>query len=124
MKSFKLLSVLVAVVASQWVMSCSKDKKADATKPLQQSFQGAEPEVKQAIVTVNTGLRAGNYAEVAKGLDPILARTNLTQQQKHALGVALQQLNQAVGSNPALDTKEMFELRAKMSRVLTSGPRF
>ncbi len=124
MKAYYLVPVLVALAATQSLVGCKKETQADATRPLQRSFETAEPEVKQAIATVNTSLRAGNYVEVARALDPVLARTNLTEQQKQALGVALQQLNQAVGSNPTLDTKEMFELRAKMSKVLTTGPRF
>ena len=120
MKFFYFLPTLAALA----LMGCQKEKKADATVALEQSFKAAEPEAKRAIATVTTSLKAGNYTEVAKSLDPILSRTNLTEQQKQALGVTLQQLNQAVGSNPALDTKEMYDLRAKISKVLSSGPRF
>lgn len=124
MKPFTFLPILLTAFAAQLLEGCTKDHKADATRPLQQAFKEAEPSVKQSVVTVTASLRSGHYLEAARSLDPVLTRTNLTPQQRQALGVALQQLNQAVGANPALDTKEMYELRAKISKKLTSGPRF
>ena len=105
-------------------MSCKKEAKVDATQPLQQSFQTAEPEVKKAIETVNNSLNTGNYSEAAKTLAPLVAQRPMTDAQKQAVGVALQQINQAIAANPALDTKEMYQLRAKMFQAVQSGPRF
>ena len=106
-------------------MGCKKkEAQADATQPLQQSFQTAEPETKQVIQTVNTSLKAGNYMEATRALAPVVSRRNLTEPQKQAIGVALQQINQAIAANPALDTKEMYELRQKMFRAVDGGPRF
>jgi hypothetical protein len=125
MKSFAIWPwVLVACFAAFSGACKKKDALADSTAPLQQSFQAAEPEVQKAVQTVTTSLKTGNYAEAAGGMDPIMTRGNLTEQQKQALGVTLQQLNQAVAANPALDTQEMFELRDKITKALTSGPRF
>ena len=106
-------------------MGCKKkEAQADATQPLQQSFQTAEPETKQVIQTVNTSLKAGNYTEATRALAPVVSRRNLTEPQKQAIGVALQQINQAIAANPALDTKEMYELRQKMFRAVDGGSRF
>lgn len=96
----------------------------DATQPLQQSFQTAEPEVQQAIARINTSLKADNYAEATRALAPLVTQRPLTEPQREAVGVALQQINQAVAANPALDTKEMYELRAQMFQAMRRGSRF
>jgi uncharacterized caspase-like protein len=124
-KPFTVLSFLAASVLTVGSMSCKKkEAQADATRPLQQSFQTAEPETRQVIETVNTSLKTGNYTEATRALAPLVSRRNLTEPQKQAVGVALKQINQAIAANPALDTKEMYELRAKMFRTVDSGPRF
>lgn len=122
MKPLALLSFLVVAALLSGV-SCSKEAVPDATQSLQQSFQTAEPEVKQVINTVNSSLKAGNYAEATKALAPVIQRP-LTDPQKQAVGVALEQINQAVARDPSLDTKEMYELRAKMFQAVHRGPRF
>ena len=122
--SIPCFGVALAAVALLLVSCGKQGAKADATQPLQESFQSAEPEVKKVIETVNTSLKSGNYAEAAKTLAPLVFDRPMTDAQKQAVGVALQQFNQAVAANPALDTKEMYELRAKMFRAVQSGPRF
>jgi len=124
MNPFKLLSLLVVPVLALCLVGCKKEVQTDATQPLQQSFQTAEPEVKQAIESVNASLKAGNYTEATKTLSPLVDRRPLTDAQKQAVGQALQQVNQAMAVNPSLDTKEMYELRAKMFQAVHSGPRF
>jgi hypothetical protein len=122
MKRFTTLSFVATAVLTLCV-SCKKGPETDATQPLQQSFQAAEPEVKTAIDTVTTNLKAQNYAEATRALAPVITRP-LTDQQRQAVGVALNQINDAVAANPALDTKEMYEMRAKMFKAVHSGPRF
>lgn len=96
----------------------------DASQPLQQSFQAAEPEVKQAIDTATASLANRDYTEATRALAPVVTRPNLTEPQKQAIGVALQQINRAIAADPSLDTKEMYELRAKMFRAVDGGRRF
>ena len=96
----------------------------DASVPLQQSFQSAEPEVKQAVQTVTTSLKAGNYAEATRALTPVVTGRKLSEAQKQAVGLALKQVNDAIAANPTLDTKEMYELRAKMYKAVDGGSRF
>ena len=124
MKSSIRFSLLAVAAAALFIVGCKKAAEADAAQSLQQSFQTAEPEVKQTIAAVNTSLKSGNYAEAAKTLAPLVAGRPMTDAQKQAVGVALQQMNQAVAANPALDTKEMYDLRAKMFQAVQSGPRF
>jgi hypothetical protein len=124
-KPLTALSFIAALALAFGAISCKKKEvQADATRPLQQSFQTAEPETKQVIETVNTSLKAGNYTEATRALAPMVSRRNLTEPQKQAIGVALKQINQAIAANPALDTKEMYELRAKMFRAVDGGSRF
>ena len=124
MKPFISLSVLASCALGLCVQGCKKEVKADATQPLQQSFQAAEPEVKQTIETVTSRLKVGDYAEATRALAPIVSRPNLTDPQKRAIGIALHQVNEAIAANPALDTKEMYALREKMFRAVDGGKRF
>ncbi len=125
MKPFPSISILIVSVLFSCLVGCNKgETKTDATQPLQQSFQTADPEVKQAIATVNANLKAGNYAEATKVLSPLVTGRPMTSEQKQAVGLALQQVNQAMAVNPSLDSKEMYELRAKMFQAVHSGPRF
>ena len=124
MKSPILLPLVAVVASALFLVSCKKEAKADATQPLQQSFQTDEPEMKKAIETVNNSLKSGNYSEAARTLAPLVTGRPMTDAQKQAVGVAIQQINQAIVANPKLDTKEMYELRAKMFQAVQSGPRF
>ena len=120
--STRLAAVLVSSIL---ILSCAKQKEqVDASAPLQQSFQTAEPDVKQAVQVVTTSLKAGNYTEATRALAPVVSGRNLNEQQKQAVGLALKQVNDAIAANPSLDTKEMYELRAKMFRAVDGGSRF
>ncbi len=123
MKS-SILSLFLVLAATVLLLASCKEAKTDATQTLRQSFQTADPEVKKAIETVNNSLKTANYSEAARTLAPLVDQRPMTGAQKQAVGVALQQINQAIAVNPALDTKEMYELRAKMFQAVQSGPRF
>ena len=124
MKSSLLPFLCVSAVLTLATVSCGK-KQADATKPLQQSFQTAQPEMRQAIEAVNAHLKARDYTAAARTLEPVVVQGGLTQPEWHAVGVALQQLNQAIAADRSLDTKEMYDLRANMWRAIhKSGSRF
>lgn len=96
----------------------------DASQPLEQSFQTAEPQVQQAVNQATTQLKAGQYAEATRTLAPVVSGRPLTDSQKRAVGLALQQISQSMTANPTLDTREMYELRKKMFKAVHSGPRF
>ncbi len=125
MKSSILLCLCVSAVLTLVAVSCGrKEAHVDATEPLQQSFKTAEPEVKQALEVVNAHLRAKDYTAAARALAPVVLQQRLTEPEKQAVGVALQQINQAIAADRALDTKEMYELRARMFHVIQrEGPR-
>lgn len=124
MKYRRLLSLLVVPLLVLPASSCKKQVQADATQPLQESFHAAEPEVKQAIEVATSSLKAGNYVEATKALAPVVEQRVLTDPQKQAVGIAIQQINQAIAVDPSLDTKEMYELRAKMFQATRRGSRF
>lgn len=123
MNTSNTLSLIAIALLAVSGVSCKKEAQTNAVQPLQESFQAAEPEVKTAIDTVTTNLKAQNYAEATRALSPVVNRP-LTDQQRQAVGVALKQINDAVAADPSLDTKEMYEMRAKMFRAVHSGPRF
>jgi PBP1b-binding outer membrane lipoprotein LpoB len=121
-----LVSAITTMLALIVVLNgCSKRTAAvDATQPLADSFQAAAPEVKQSIQSVNTSLNSGNYLAAAQAMEPVLHRPNLTDPQKQAIGMALSQMNQAIAANPALDSKEFYELRARMFQAMRGKSRF
>jgi hypothetical protein len=120
---FLCVSAVLMLVA---VVSCGrKETQADATQPLQESFKTAEPKVKQAIETVTVHLKAKDYTAAARALSPVVLQQRLTEPERQAVGVALEQINQAIAADRSLDTKEMYELRAKMFQAVhRGGPRF
>jgi hypothetical protein len=124
MNLFNPLALVVLAAVGLCAPGCGKTPAPDATQPLQQSFQTAAPEVQQVIAQVNTQLKAGQVAEATRTLAPMVTGRPLTDPQRQAVGVALQQINKSIAANPKLDTKEMYELRAKMFNAVHSGPRF
>jgi hypothetical protein len=112
------LSLTVLAVLVQCGAGCRKQASVDATKPLQESFQAAESEVQQVIAQVNTQLNAGQYAEATRTLSPLVSDHPLSEGQRQAVGVALHQINQSIAANPSLDTKEIYEMRARMFRAV------
>jgi hypothetical protein len=122
MKPLTRLSWLVVPALALCLVSCKGERRVDATKPLQESFQSAGPEVQQAVATVNTCLKANNFTDATKALLPVTQRP-MTDPQREAIGLALQQINQAIAANPSLDTKEMYQLRAQIFQAVHNGPR-
>src|SRR5262245_39118759 len=122
MKTCDASLLFLALALTLVAMSCSKEAKTDASQPLKQSFATAEPELKGAIETAAASLKAGQYTEATKALAPVVTGRPLTDAQRQAVGAALHQINQAITANPSLDTKEMYELRAKMYRAVDGGP--
>lgn len=114
MKSFTVRSTLAVAALAVGLVACKQEATTDAAKPLEQSFATAAPEVKQNIQAVNANLKSGNYIEAVRQLDPVLNTPNLTPEQSQAVAITLKQVNDAIAANPALDTKEMYELRKKM----------
>lgn len=120
---FVATTMALALVLS--FAACKKaDVTVDATQPLAQSFQTAEPATQQTIQTVNSNLKAGNYLAAAQAMEPVLAQPNLTDSQKQAIGMALSQMNQAIAANPALDSKEFYDIRARMFQAMRGKSRF
>ena len=115
MKAFSLvLRMTLAVVLVSFAGCNNGPAKVDATKPLENSFQEATPEVKQAIQMVNTSLRAQNYVEATSAVAAIISGRSLTDAQKQAIGLVLQQINQAMAANPKLDSAEFFKKRQQL----------
>jgi hypothetical protein len=123
MKPLARLSWLVVPVLVLCLVGCKGEKRVDATKSLEQSFQAAGPEVQQAIATVNASLKAKDFEAATKALVPLVSQRAMTDAQRAAVGLALQQINQAIAANPSLDTKEMYELRRQIFQAVDSGPR-
>ena len=123
MNPAKTLFCLAVCGLTLCLLSCKKEKdtRVDASRPLEQSFQTSEPEAKQAIAAVKASLKAGNYTEAGRVLEPVLAGRKLTPQQREAVGVVFQQISQAVAANPSLDSKELYELRVRLAQAARGG---
>jgi hypothetical protein len=125
MKIDLTLSAALLVVLALCGPGCRRQAATDATQPLQKSFQAAEPEVQLAVAKVSTQMKAGQYAEATRTLAPVVSGRPLSEAQKQAVGMALRQINQSIAANPTLDTKEMYEMRARMFHAVhNSGRRF
>ena len=118
MKSFQSVSLSLALLLGLTISGCHRREKIDATKPLEQSFQQSEPEVKQTIQAVNSQLKSGNYRDALQNLTPVVSNRELSQAQKQAIGAALKQVENAAAADPKLNTPEMYQLRLKMVRAL------
>lgn len=118
---FQLVTLCVTALS---LLGCHKNSPVDASGALQQSFQSAAPEVKLAIDNASARLKAGDYNEVARTLNPVLTGSPLTPEQRHAAGLLFQQINQALTANPNLDSKELYELRVRLHDAATGGRRF
>jgi hypothetical protein len=126
MQSSLLPLLCLSAVLTLGAVSCGRNETpVDATRPLQESFKTAEPEVKQAIDVVNVHLRAKDYTAAARALAPVVLQQRLTEPERQAVGVALEQINQGIAADRSLDTKEMYQLRARMFHAVHhGGPRF
>lgn len=121
-KGFLALALCAWFLATQGCKP-KQESRMDASKPLEQSFQAAEPEAKQAIAAASASLQAGNYVEAVRAMQPALTGRNLTPPQRQAVGLMFQQISQAVAANPSLDSKELYELRVKLAHS-ARGERF
>ena len=122
----KRISLVLQIILAALLLSsagCNKGSaKVDATKSLEQSFQAASPEVKQAIQAINACLRAGNYVEATSSMATVVSSDSLTSAQKQAIGLLLQQINQAVAANPNLDSAEFFKKRQALFDQVYHAP--
>jgi hypothetical protein len=123
MKPPEILPCLVIGACALCLLSCKKETHVDASRPLEQSFQTSEPEAKQALAEVQASLKAGSYAEACRKIEPVLTGRNLTPEQRQAVGLMFQQVNQAIAANPNLDSKELYELRVRLAHA-ARGDRF
>ena len=86
MKPFAWALWVGVSVLTLFQTGCQKQNRAEASVQLTQSFQQAEPEVKKAIETVNSSLKAGNVTEATRALAPVVTGRRMTQAQKDAVG--------------------------------------
>lgn len=119
---FLFLAVIGLALGTSACSKCAEP--TDASQPLQKSFTSEAEPVQQAINSAIASLKAGNYTEATRTLTSVVTTRQLTEAQRQAVGVALQQVNQAVAADPKLNTKEMYEMRQKLSQAGLSKTRF
>ena len=118
-------SSFLILLALTLVAGCSKSEPpvVDTTPTLLQAFETAAPNLKQSAEAVATNLKAKNYTEATKGLEPLVASPQLTDPQKQAILVTIQQISESIAGDPKLDTPEMAALRSRMFSTLRRGSR-
>ena len=99
------------------LFGCKKKAPLDANHALEASFQTSEPQARQAVATLTNSIRAGNYVEAARALEPLLAGRTLTPDQRQAAGLLFRQINETIAANPSLDSKQLYELRVKLAQA-------
>jgi len=115
------VTLLMALLSS----GCKKAEApaADSAQLLQQAFESAPAQIKQSVETVVTNLKAKNYTEATKALEPVSLSSNLTEPQQVAVLTTIQEIAAAAANDPKHDSPEMAALRAKMFMSLRRGPR-
>jgi hypothetical protein len=122
-KGFLVLVPIMVAALGLGMLGCSKQATGDASKLLDQSFQQATPETRQAIQIVAASLKSGDFLQAAKSLAPVLDNGNLTPAQTQAVGAVLNQINDAIAANPKLNSQELYTLQEKMFQAVYRGPR-
>jgi hypothetical protein len=125
MKPARILGCLALWGCVLCLLSCKQhqEPRVDASRPLEQSFQSSEPETKQALATAQTSLKSGSYVEACRAMEPLLAGRRLSDDQRRAVGLMFQQINQAIATNPNLESKELYEWRVRLAHA-ARGDRF
>lgn len=112
---------LMAAVLGLVVLGCGKQAATESpTELIEQSFQQATPETKEAIQNVVASLKAKEFLAAARSLVTVLDKDSFTPEQKHAVGAVLNQINEAIAADPKLNSQEMFTLREKIFQALNT----
>jgi len=124
MKTIARISFVVALLLALFSSGCKKAEApaADSAQLLQQAFEAAPAPLKQSVETVVTNLKAKNYTEATKALEPVALAPNLTEPQQVAVLTTIQEIAAAAANDPKHDSPEMAALRAKMFMTLRRGP--
>jgi hypothetical protein len=111
----------MAAVLGLVVLGCGKQAATESpTELIEQSFQQATPETKEAIQNVVASLKAKEFLAAARSLVTVLDKDSFTPEQKHAVGAVLNQINEAIAADPKLNSQEMFTLREKIFQALNT----
>jgi hypothetical protein len=123
MKTIAKSSFILALVLAFLAPGCKKSEPAapDTALKLDQAFETAETALKDSVTAVTASLRAKNFAEATKALEPIVSNPKLTEPQKAAIMSVILQINEAVANDPKLDSSELSDLRRRMFMSLRGG---
>jgi hypothetical protein len=80
-----------------------------AAQQLQQTYEMAEAPVKQDVAHATAALRSGDYAAAIITMDRVTRTQPVSEAQKQAVGVLIQQTRQAVKQNPKLNSPELYK---------------
>jgi len=116
MKIIAKLSFALALALTLLTPGCKKEEAptTDASALLEQAFEAEAPAVKETITAVVANLKAKNFAEVTEALDQMVSKRKVTEAQKQAILTALLQINEAVGTDPKLNTPEQSAMRSRI----------
>jgi hypothetical protein len=115
----RLRPALVLALATLLVLSCRRqDDSQNPAGMLNESFRTGSPETQSQITAASSHLQSGDYRSAALALAPVVSQQQLTEAQRAAVSAALVQMNQAVATDPKLNTRDMYEARAKMFQAL------
>jgi outer membrane protein assembly factor BamD (BamD/ComL family) len=89
---------------------CGKSRSPEAAaQQLQQTYEMAEAPVKQDVAQATAALRSGDYAAAIIMMDRVTRTQPVSEAQKQAVGVLIQQTRQAVKQNPELNSPELYK---------------
>lgn len=84
-------------------------------------FKEHPRKVQTRIEAVNASLRAGDYNAAVDTLLPVVNGQQLSEAQRRAAALSLQQINQAIAANPKIDSAELFKKRRQLAQKLYRG---
>lgn len=115
----RLRPALILALATVIGLSCRRqDDSPNPAALLNESFRTGSPETQSQITAAASHLQSGDYRSAALALAPVVSEQQLTEAQRAAVSAALVKLNQAAATDPKLNTRDMYEARAKMFQAL------
>lgn len=131
MRQFRFILLLTAAVVIVTNAGCKRQgsEAVEVAKALEQSFQAANPETKQAVAASVAAMNAAagqaelsaksaHYIEAMAPMKNLVAGGSLSREQVQAAKTVFQQVNKAVQKDPRLATKQMYDAQNALAQAL------
>lgn len=97
----KMTSIFAAIVAATCVMTGCGSKSSVDTKPIETSFQSAEPATKSAADKAVSAIKSADYSGALSELKSLASKAKLTSEQQQAIKDVMAQVEKAIADMAA-----------------------